>query len=178
MNIQYVTSDLEAIRRVLAAGCRWVRFCSADASDAEEAVRLCREKEAVLIVEEDFELCEAVKADGVHLADANKVGEVRRRLGEEPLIGVTVQGFDEAKTARAGGVDYLDMGLYESTTLESLRELVKALYEADYPLPVSVGGAVTPDDIPAVSATGVRGIATTDETFFRKDVWALIDKLA
>lgn len=181
MNIQFITSDLEALKRVLAAGCRWVHFvpkAETAKETLEEAVCLCREKEAVLIVDEDAVLCEAVKADGIHLSDPAQTGAVRRQLGEEPLIGVTCRNFDEAKTARAGGADYLDAGAYEETSAEALRELVRALYEADFPLPLSVSGMVTPDDIPTISATGVRGIATSDEAFFKKDVWSLMDKLS
>lgn len=180
MNIQFLTSDIDAVRRVLAAGCKWVRFVptEGDEATAAEAVRLCREQDAVIVIEDDAALCEAVKADGVHLNDATLVGSVRRTLGEEPLIGVTVGGFDEAKTARAGGADYLDAGLFEHTTPEALRELVRALYEADYPLPVSVSGAVTPDDLPTISAAGVRGVATASEGFFRNDIWDLLDTLS
>jgi len=180
MNIQFITNDLDTIRRVLKHGCRWIRFVPTDdnRSIAAEAVSLCRKHEAVIIVEEDAELCEAVKADGVHLSKAGIAGQVRRQLGEEPLIGVTVKDFEDAKTARAAGADYLDAGAYEDTSNESLRALVRALYEADYPLPLSISGTVKPDDIPTVSATGVRGIATADEEFFKKDIWKIIDKLS
>ena len=182
MNIQYITSSLEDLQSVLASGGRWFRFVpksDVDVQALQETIARCREQDAVVIIDDDAALCETVKADGVHVHQASAALNVRRQLGEEPLIGVEVNGFDEAKTARLAGADYLEV-LQRDEVLQTntLRELIIALYEADYPLPVSVSGQVSPDDIPTLSAAGVRGIATTDAQFFKKDVWALLDKLS
>lgn len=180
MNIQFQTSDLSALHRAIEAGCKWVRWMPEGNTKDQvaEALEVCRQHEAVMIVDDDASLCLELKADGVHLHDAAQAGTVRRELGEEPLIGVTVANFDEARTARAGGADYLEMETQESLDHKQLRQMVLDLYEADFPLPLSVAGSVTPNDIPTISGTGARGIATSDEAFFKKDIWALIDKLA
>ncbi len=181
MNLQFITSDINAVRRVLANGCRWVVYEPKDpeaVSLASEAVRLCRESEAVLIIKDDAALCETVKADGVLLSSPDAVGATRRQLGEEPLIGALCADLDSVKKSRAGGADYIDAGSFEHFTPEELRQLVLALYEADIPLPICIGGAVSVDDIPTISATGVRAIVTCNEAFFTRDIWRVIDKLS
>ncbi|MBP3228378.1 MAG: thiamine phosphate synthase [Bacteroidaceae bacterium] len=185
MNIQFRTSELDAVRRVLRQGCRWVRLAfPADVDDeqarpvAEEALALCRQHDAVLIIDDRPTLCLAVKADGIHLADADRVSEVRKQLGEEPIVGVSVGDYAAARHARAFGADYLDCGPLDAVGLDGVRALVLALYEDDLPVPVSVFGHVTPQDIPALSATGARGVTTDDEAFFDRDAFAFIDKIS
>ena len=144
--------------------------------EASALVRLCAERSAVSIINDDVELALAVGADGVHLGseDADPAG-ARRRLGEDPLIGVSC--YDSlvlANAAQAAGCDYVAFGsAYPSPTkpravrasLDLYREAIAAL---DIPV-VAIGG-ITPANATPLVADGCRAVAVISGVFGAEDI--------
>lgn len=173
-NDRYTYAD--GARMALEGGCKWIQLRMKDATDDE--VRqvagivqpLCREHEAVFLLDDRVGLAKELKADGVHLGRNDMpVDEARRILGEEFIIGGTANTFEDIERLWRLGADYIGCGPFRFTStkknlspvlgLDGYRSIIGSMRAAWIELPVVAIGGITVDDIPAVMATGVDGIA-------------------
>ncbi|TKB06943.1 thiamine phosphate synthase [Desulforhopalus sp. IMCC35007] len=134
----------------------------------EEAMalqNLLRPKSIPLIINDRIDVAMAVGADGVHLGqDDMPLGDARRILGEQVIIGISVESVADARRAAAGGADYLGVSPVFATPtktdtaeplgLEGLRAIRKTV---DLPL-VAIGG-VNVQNCASVIAAGADGLA-------------------
>lgn len=66
---------------------------------------------AVFIVNDHVDLALASLADGIHLGQEDlPLKEARRLLGPESIIGISTHNIVEAKEAKEGGADYINIG--------------------------------------------------------------------
>ena len=182
--VQFITHTTErysyedAARLALDGGCRWVQLRVKGPSDdevrplAERVLALCRERGATLIVDDRVDLAKAIGADGVHLGREDMpVAEARERLGEAFLIGGTANTFEDVERLCRAGVDYIGCGPFRFTTtkerlapvlgLSGYASLMARMADAGLHTPVVAIGGVTRADVPALMATGVRGVAVS-----------------
>lgn len=180
--VQFIThkndrfSYVDGARMALEGGCRWIQLRMKDATDDEvrgaaAAIQpLCKEHDAVFLLDDRVELAKELKADGVHLGRNDMpVSEARRVLGEEFIIGGTANTFDDVERLWREGTDYIGCGPFRFTTtkanlspvlgLDGYRSIITRMEAAGIDLPVVAIGGILRDDIPAVMATGVHGIA-------------------
>lgn len=172
--ISYEESALLALR----GGCRWIQLRMKDEPDETVepiALRLqkaCREAGATFIIDDRVRLAKKIKADGVHLGKEDMpVAEARHFLGEEFLIGGTANTADDVIRLKRESADYVGCGPFRFTTtkrklapilgLEGYRAVMKRLDEENLSVPVCAIGGITLADVPAILATGVRGIAVS-----------------
>ena len=79
--------------------------------EAEEIFTLCKRYRVPFFINDNVALALRCHADGVHVGqDDMDVAEVRRLVGQEMMIGVSVHTVEEACAAAAGGADYLGVG--------------------------------------------------------------------
>ena len=112
VRLQYIShqteqhSYLDGIRMALEGGCRWVQLRMKGVSYpnedrmalALEAKRLCREHDAVFIIDDDVALVKQIHADGVHLGKNDMpISEARSILGQDFIIGGTANTFADVK---------------------------------------------------------------------------------
>ena len=131
VRLQYIShqtqehSYLDGIRMALEGGCRWVqlRMKGEPRPDddsmalALEAQRLCREHDAVFIIDDDVALVKAIHADGVHLGKRDiSIEAARKILGQQYIIGGTANTFDDVKAHYEAGADYIGCGPFRFTT--------------------------------------------------------------
>ena len=189
--VQFIThytdrySYLDSARLALEGGCRWIQLRMKEAPlDEVERVALelkplCKQHDALLVLDDHVELAQKLHADGVHLGLKDMpVAEARQVLGEEFLIGGTANTFEDIVRHWQGGADYIGCGPFRHTDtkknlspllgLEGYARLMKQMQEAGIPLPVVAIGGITRADIPAIMETGVRGIALSG-TVLRAD---------
>ena len=182
--IQFITHEtdnvsyVEGARMALEGGCRWIQLRMKDASDDEVRKAaaviqpMCKEHDAIFLLDDRVELAKELKADGVHLGKNDMpVDEARRVLGEDYIIGGTANSFDDIERLARQGADYIGCGPFRFTTtkknlapvlgIEGYREIIKKMEEAGIDLPVVAIGGITADDIDDILATGVRGIAVS-----------------
>lgn len=180
--VQFITHEndrfsyVDGARMALDGGCRWIQLRMKDATDDEvrEAAAviqpLCREHDAVFLLDDRVELAKELKADGVHLGRNDMpVSEARRVLGEEFIIGGTANTFEDVERLWREGADYIGCGPFRFTTtkanlspvlgLDGYRDIITRMAAAGIDLPVVAIGGILYDDIPAVMSTGVHGIA-------------------
>ncbi len=156
---------LELSRAVLDAGVRVVQY-RAKAGIVAERVRvlraLTRDRDALLIMNDDWHAADAFDCDGVHLgpgdAGFERVAPIRSALPER-LIGLSCGTIDEVRAANADDVDYLGVGCVYATHskgdagapigTDGLRALVKASA-----MPVAAVGGIAAATIPQVRRSG------------------------
>lgn len=180
--VQFIThyterhSYLDSARMALEGGCRWIQLRMKESPTAEveavarEVQRLCKEHEAIFIIDDYVDLAKKLEADGVHLGKNDMpVAEARRTLGEGFLIGGTANTFEDIQAHCRNGADYIGCGPFRHTTtkknlspilgLEGYAGIIRRMEEEGISLPVVAIGGITAEDIPAIMRTGVDGIA-------------------
>lgn len=182
--IQFIThfndryGYVDGARMALEGGCKWIQLRMKGASDDEvvEAAAqiqpLCREHEAIFLLDDRVELAKRLNADGVHLGKNDMpVSEARQVLGEEFIIGGTANTFSDIERLAGQGADYIGCGPFRFTTtkeklspvigLEGYRRIVEQMAVKGINLPIVAIGGITCDDIPALMQTGIDGIAVS-----------------
>lgn len=191
ISLQFITHQTErysyfdSARMALEGGCKWIqlRMKEAPLEEVEEvALRLkplCKEYEAIFLLDDHVELAKKLEVDGVHLGKKDMpINEARRILGEGFIIGGTANTFEDVLQHYRAGADYLGIGPFRFTTtkknlspvlgLDGYRSILAEMDKADIHLPVVAIGGITYDDIPDVLATGVNGVALSG-TILRAD---------
>ncbi len=181
-SLQFITHETdqfsyrEGAFMALEAGCKWIQLRMKDVAVetvrqlAEELKKTCEKYHALLIIDDYVEVAREVKADGVHLGKNDMpIEEARKLLGEGFIIGGTANTFEDVKRHYEAGADYLGIGPFRFTTtkknlspvlgLEGYRNIKQQMIEAGIILPTVAIGGITVEDIPAILATGIEGIA-------------------
>ena len=198
--IQFITHNtgsigyVEGARMALEGGCKWIQLRMKDASDDEvrkaaaEIQPMCKEKEAVFLLDDRVELAKELHADGVHLGKNDMpIDEARRILGEEYIIGGTANTFEDIQRIAAQGADYIGCGPFRFTTtkknlapvlgIEGYRDIIAKMRNAGINIPMVAIGGITPDDIDEILATGVQGIAVSGTVLNADDPVAMMKSL-
>lgn len=167
---------LDGAEAALRGGCRWIQLRMKDEPDesviaaGRQLAPLCRAAGATFIIDDHVALVDAIGADGVHLGKNDMpVAEARRILGPDRIIGATANTFDDIAAAVASGADYIGLGPFRFTEtkkrlspilgLGGYHNIMAHCRRAGYSIPVVAIGGITPEDIEAIMATGVSGIA-------------------
>jgi thiamine-phosphate pyrophosphorylase len=102
--LQYRDKSTQAEKRNLQAMC-----CK----------QLCRQYDALFIINDDIDLCQSIEADGIHLGkDDEAIKSARHRLGDKAIIGVSCYNdIERAVDAQKSGADYVAFGaMFSSST--------------------------------------------------------------
>ena len=124
-----------------------------------------REYGCQFIVNDRVDIAQASHADGVHIGPHDlPLSSARAILGNDFLIGCSVDNPEEAKEAEKAGADYLGAGpLYPTTSkldagpvigIKKLEAIVRAVE-----IPVIAIGGITLERLEDVIRTGVHGMA-------------------
>ena len=182
LKLQFIThqterySYLDSARMALEGGCKWIQLRMKEAPlDEVERVALelkplCKQHDALLVLDDHVELTKKLEVDGVHLGKNDMpIAEARQVLGEGFIIGGTANTFDDVKAHYLAGADYIGCGPFRFTTtkknlspvlgLEGYRSIIARMEQEGIDLPVVAIGGITYDDIPQLLQTGINGIA-------------------
>lgn len=182
ISLQFITHQTEqysyfdSARMALEGGCRWIQLRMKEAPLEEvEAVALalkplCRQYEAILILDDQVELTQKLEVDGVHLGKTDMpVAEARKILGEAFIIGGTANTYEDVLMHYQAGADYVGIGPFRFTEtkknlspvlgLEGYASILSKMKEHHIDIRTVAIGGITYEDIPAIMRTGVDGIA-------------------
>ena len=150
--------------------------------EIKELCALCRRYGVPFIGNDNVDVAQACGADGVHVGQEDmKAGEVRRRVGEDMILGVSVHTVEEARRAVRDGADYLGLGAVFPTSTktdadqmsnETLRDICGAVE-----IPVVAIGGLNRDNILRLSGSGVDGVALVSAIFGAEDIEAACREL-
>ena len=199
-SIQFITHQNDCIgyaegaKMALEGGCKWIQLRMKDATDDEvrsvaaEIQPLCKQNEAIFLLDDRVELVRELHADGVHLGKNDMpVDEARRVLGEEFIIGGTANTFEDIERLASQGADYIGCGPFRFTTtkknlapvlgLEGYRDIIDNMRRAGIDIPVVAIGGITASDIDDILATGVKGIAVSGSVLTAENPVAMMRTL-
>lgn len=144
-------------------------------NEAIEISRLCKKYNVPFIVNDDVEAAISSDADGVHVGQSDMAAdEVRGLIGDEKILGVSVQTAEQAIKAEKNGADYLGVGTIFPTSSKSDAELVSldTLKEIcrSVSVPVVAIGGIGSKNISELKDSGICGIAAISAIFAADDI--------
>lgn len=179
--LQFITHSndrynyLQSAELALEGGCKWIQLRMKDVPVEEikpialKIKTLCKEHNAIFLIDDHVELCKKVGADGVHLGknDMNPA-EARKILGVDFIIGGTCNTYEDILKIK-DDVDYIGCGPFRFTTtkknlapvlgLDGYKEIVWNCRSNNINIPIVAIGGITAEDIPDILNAGPNGIA-------------------
>lgn len=139
----------------------------------EEAVtlkKICESHQIPLIINDNLEITLRSNADGIHIGqDDMPLKTVRRCLGQEKIIGVSVHTVEQAIQAEKDSADYLGVGAMFSTktkpdalvvSFRTLKDICQAVS-----IPVVAIGGINSANLEQLKDSGIAGIAAVSAIF-------------
>lgn len=171
----------QQVEEALAGGVTCVQLREKDLDEktfleeAKQLCALCHRYGVPFIVNDNVDIAIASDADGIHVGQEDMAAaDVRKRVGEQMILGVSAHTVDEARCAVENGADYLGLGAVFPTSTktdvkqmpaETLRAICAA---ADIPV-VAIGG-INKDNISSLTGSGVDGVAVVSAIFAAPDI--------
>jgi thiamine-phosphate pyrophosphorylase len=128
---------------------------------ARAALRICRDHDALFVVNDRPDIALEVGADGVHVGQDDVPPALARRIvSTEAIVGLSTHAPTELVTSIAEPVDYVSAGPIEPTPTKPGRPgtgpgyIEEAARRAGRP--VFVTGGVRPETVPAFVGAGAR----------------------
>lgn len=160
----------------LNGGCKWIQLRMKDANNSEirKAIEilkpLCKEHNAILILDDHVELTSETDVDGVHLGKNDMpISQARKLLGEKYIIGGTANTIDDIKSLVSQGVDYIGLGPFRYTEtkqnispilgFDGYINIIDECHKLDITTPIVAIGGIEEEDIEQLMSTGISGIA-------------------
>lgn len=144
-------------------------------SEALEIRALCKQYGVPFFINDNVEIAIRCKADGIHVGQEDMAAaQVRQRVGDDMMIGVSAHSVAEALEAVKNGADCLGVGAMFSTSTKTdvdllPRETLRAICAAvDVPV-VAIGG-INRENISQLAGTGVDGVALVSAIFAARDI--------
>jgi thiamine-phosphate pyrophosphorylase len=137
---------------------------------------LCRERGALLIVNDSIDVARAVDADGVHLGrDDGPVAPAREALGPGKVIGISCyRSLETAQAALAAGADYVAFGSFFPSSVKpgAVRAPLELLTQArrTTTAPIVAIGGITAKNGGALVRAGADALAVISAVFAVDDV--------
>lgn len=142
--------------------------------EALQIGKLCREYGVPFIINDNVELALKCGADGVHVGQEDMAAkDVRRRVGERMIVGVSAHTVEEAVEAEKNGADYLGLGAVFTTSTKTnavsmTPQMLRAICDAVRIPTVAIGG-ITEGNLPLLHGSGVDGVAVVSAIFGAED---------
>lgn len=143
--------------------------------EAIEIAALCKQYKVPFFINDNVDIAIKCKADGIHVGQEDMVAtQVRQKVGDDMILGVSVHSVEEALEAVKNGADCLGVGAMFSTSTKTdvdvlPKEVLKAICEAvDVPV-VAIGG-ISKANILELSGTSVDGVALVSAIFAAEDI--------
>ncbi|MBR0596307.1 thiamine phosphate synthase [Sinanaerobacter chloroacetimidivorans] len=143
--------------------------------EAGEIKKVADQYKIPFVINDHPEIALACGADGVHVGQQDmEAGNVRALIGENKILGVSVQTVSEALKAEKQGADYLGVGAVFSTStkLDADKVSLAVLKEicAAVSIPVVAIGGIDSSNLPELAGKGLAGVAVVSAIFGADDI--------
>ncbi len=171
----------EQVEFALKGGATCVQLREKELDDAaflDEAIEigaLCKRYGVPFFINDNVEIAIKCHADGIHVGqDDMKAAEVRKKVGDDMMIGVSAHSVEEALEAVKNGADCLGVGAVFSTSTKAdanvlAKEILRDICAA-VDIPVVAIGGINKSNISALSGSGVDGVALVSAIFGSDDI--------
>ncbi len=139
----------------------------AEAKRIKEVTGRCR---IPFVINDNIDVAIAADADGVHVGQSDMSPlDVRERIGQHKILGVSVQTVEQALLAEKQGADYLGVGAVFSTSTKNdadavVLETLTAICGA-VSIPVIAIGGINEKNILELKGSGIDGVAIVSAIF-------------
>lgn len=171
----------EQVEAALRGGATFIQLREKEIDDEmflEEALRIqeiCRKFNVPFVINDDVEFAVKINADGVHVGQNDMdAGEVRKIIGSNKILGVSVGNVEQAIAAQRCGADYLGAGAVfytaskddaEYLSLETLKEICAAVT-----IPVVAIGGISEKNVELLKNSGICGVAVISALFAAENI--------
>ena len=145
--------------------------------EAFELHDLCKKYNVPFFINDNVDIAIRCHAEGIHVGqDDMAAAQVRQRVGDGVMIGVSAHTVQEALDAVAHGADYLGVGaVFATHTKTDVSEmprqtLLDICNAVDVPV-VAIGG-IHKENLLRLKGTGVNGVALVSAIFGAEDIEA------
>lgn len=152
------------------------KLCEEDfLREAFEIREICRKYSAPFFINDNIDIAIACESDGIHVGQGDMdAGEVRKLVGDNVILGVSVQTVEQAVEAEKNGADYVGVGAVFNTYTKSDADLVshdtlKAICRA-ISVPVVAIGGIYKHNIMELKGSGIDGVALVSAIFSKEDI--------
>ena len=150
--------------------------------EGKEIQKLCKEYDVPFVINDNVELAKELDADGVHIGqDDMTISDARKIIGNDKILGVSVQTVEDAIFAEKEGADYLGVGavFYTSTKHDAVDVSYQMLKEicAAVKIPVVAIGGINKNNILDLQNSGICGVAVVSAIFAEKDIFGATKNL-
>jgi len=172
---------LQACDAALRGGAQLLQYRDKPASISERRQRavslrdLCRDHDALFLINDDPELAADIGADGVHIGQSDgDIARARQLLGPRAVIGVSCyNSLDLARAAEEASANYVAFGrFYPSLTKPQAAGADPAVLHNDLAIPQVAIGGITLDNASALITAGADAIAVIHGLFSAADIEA------
>lgn len=171
----------EQVEQSILGGITFLQLREKELNDEEflkEAIEIkaLADKYAIpFVINDNIDIALKCNADGVHVGQTDmEAGKVRKIIGDDKIIGVSVQTVEEAILAEKNGADYLGVGAMFSTstkqdaslvTFEDLKEICNSVS-----IPVVAIGGINETNLSMLSGTMIDGVAIVSAIYSKKNI--------
>lgn len=144
-------------------------------AEAIEISALCRKHKVPFFINDNVEVAIKCNADGIHVGQEDMAAaQVRSRVGDDMMIGVSVHSVEEALDAVKNGADCLGVGAIFSTSTKTDVDVLPRDVLCDIcnavDIPVVAIGGIGKGNISQLAGTGVDGVALVSAIFGADDI--------
>ena len=185
LNGRKLTDDLE---KAILGGVTTIQLREKNLSNeefisiAKDVKKVCQKYHIPLIINDNLEVALAINSDGIHIGQNDiPASIVRKQIGPDKILGVSVHNLKEAFQAKIDGADYVGVGAIFSTetkndatnvTLDSLKKICDNI-----DLPVVAIGGINLDNISKLKDINIAGIAVVSAIMKANDITAASGQL-
>lgn len=143
--------------------------------EALEIKEVCKKYSCPFIINDNVGVAIKCGADGVHVGQDDMVAScVREIIGQDKILGVSVQTVEQAIKAEKMGADYIGVGAVFSTDSKDDakyvdKETLKAICK-NINIPVIAIGGISKDNVLELAGTGIVGIAVISAIYGEKNI--------
>ena len=171
----------EQVEEAIKGGATFVQLREKELDDraffaeAEDIKCVCKKYGVPFVINDNVDIAIKADADGVHIGQKDmEAGYVRSLIGEDKILGLSVQTREQAIAAEKMGADYLGVGAVFATSSKDDADAVsyaelKAICEA-VQIPVVAIGGITADNILELAGSGISGAAVISAIFAAEDI--------
>ena len=173
----------EAVEKAILGGCTIIQLREKAVSSQEfyklalSMREVTKKHQIPLIINDRVDIALAVDADGIHIGQSDLPASIVRRLiGKDKLLGVSVSTAEEGRQAVSEGADYLGVGAMFTTctkadaqivTMEELDRIRKAVQ-----IPIVVIGGINRQTAGRFKGCGINGLAVVSDIIAQEDIEA------
>lgn len=171
----------EAIEQAILGGCTVIQLRSKKLSDsvfydlAKKVKQITDKYQIPLIINDRIDIAMSIKASGVHVGQSDLPAEVVRKIiGKDMILGVSVATVKEAIKAQMVGADYIGVGAVFNTVTKSdamsvsiatLKDIKNSVH-----IPVVAIGGINVANLTNLLDTNIDGIAVVSAILGQRNI--------